>query len=385
MKKRVIVICAVIPLLLTLISCKRVPQKTAEHEFYGTVLAYVDNSVTVAPLEDEEEIKTAGKITFSRENLPDINAQMGEVVLIKYNGEIRETYPAQIDVVYWEKRNYTNRQENYTGEWLDKETAEKYDHQPFGDITVTEIYKDCFFAKPVIPMPYIIKLNGSLSEEWRVGDQLEITGENFYYEKEGNRMEADFKTVKRGTFEMQEGMAYKPVIYLYPEEETDVLVKLDINGEFVCTYPEYKDGWCVRARPDGTLTDGKREYNYLYWEAALHTEYDFSEGFCVKGEDTAAFLETALEKLGLTPREANEFIVFWLPQMERNEYNIISFQSDAYTDAAALTVSPAPDTVIRVFMAYKPSGEFANINPQELSAPAREGFTVVEWGGAVNY
>ena len=61
-----------------------------------------------------------------------------------------------------------------------------------------------------------------------------------------------------------------------------------------------------------------------------------SNGFCVKGKDTAVFLEGALEQLGLTRREANEFIVYWLPQMEQNPYNIISFQTDAYTNAAEL-------------------------------------------------
>ena len=43
-----------------------------------------------------------------------------------------------------------------------------------------------------------------------------------------------------------------------------------------------------------------------------------TEGFCVKGEDTAAFLEDALSKLGLNRKEANEFIVYWLPLMEQN-------------------------------------------------------------------
>ena len=60
---------------------------------------------------------------------------------------------------------------------------------------------------------------------------------------------------------------------------------------------------------------------------------------------------------------------------------IISFQSEAYTDAAKLKVVPSPDTVIRVFMAWQASDEFVEIEPQKLSAPVREGFTVIEWGG----
>jgi hypothetical protein len=175
----------------------------------------------------------------------------------------------------------------------------------------------------------------------------------------------------------------KPVIYLYPETETRVTVKLDCDGGLACTYPAYGDGWTVTAAPDGTLRDdGGQTYSYLYWEGAGSWAYDFSRGFCVAGADTAAFLEEALTALGLTRREANEFIVYWLPRMEGNPWNLIAFQGAAYTDRARLEVSPAPDTVIRVFMAWRPLEEAVALEPQDLTAPARAGFTVVEWGGA---
>ena len=111
----------------------------------------------------------------------------------------------------------------------------------------------------------------------------------------------------------------KPVIYLYPEETTSVNVQLELSGELTCTYPAYNGGWQVTAAPDGTLTDvSGQTYSYLYWEGDLIGEPDLSEGFCVPGSETAAFLEDALAQLGLTRREANEFIVYWLPQMECN-------------------------------------------------------------------
>lgn len=174
----------------------------------------------------------------------------------------------------------------------------------------------------------------------------------------------------------------KPVIYLYPEKATGISVELEYNGQLTCTYPTYKNGWTVMATPDGTLTDENGQtYSYLYWEGVTDVEYDFSKGFCVKGTDTAAFLEDALDKLGLNRREANEFIVYWLPLMQENEYNIVSFQTDAYTDAAELKITPAPDTLIRVFMAYKAADEYTELEAQELTAPERRGFTIVEWGG----
>lgn len=56
----------------------------------------------------------------------------------------------------------------------------------------------------------------------------------------------------------------KPVIYLYPEEPTEVTVTLDYSGELTYTYPAYGDGWTVTAYPDGTLIDADgKEYSYL--------------------------------------------------------------------------------------------------------------------------
>ena len=175
----------------------------------------------------------------------------------------------------------------------------------------------------------------------------------------------------------------KPVIYLYPETETRVTVKLDLSGELTCAYPDYDGGWTVTAAPDGTLTDEHgRTYNYLYWEGEGTEAYDFSKGFCVAGSDTAAFLEDALDRLGLTRREANEFLVYWLPRMQDNPYNLIAFQQEAYTESAKLTVSPQPDSVLRVFMAWKPLARPVDIPAQILPGFERRGFTLVEWGGA---
>ena len=174
----------------------------------------------------------------------------------------------------------------------------------------------------------------------------------------------------------------KPVIYLYPEQETTVSVSLDYAGTLTATYPAYENGWTVTAEPDGTLYDENgNEYSYLFGEGENNTDYDFSTGFCVAGADTADFLREKLAEIGLTPREYNEFIVYWLPKIQDNPYNLISFQSERYTDTAKLDIDPTPDSVLRVFMAWKPLSRPKTIEPQAFTPFARDGFTVVEWGG----
>lgn len=182
----------------------------------------------------------------------------------------------------------------------------------------------------------------------------------------------------------------KPVLYLYPEKTMDVSVKLALkDSTFSCTYPDYEKGWNVKAYPSGKLINkaDKREYSYLYWELNSDMKFDFSKGFVVKGSDTAAFLQKTLSQMGLKPKEYNEFIVYWLPRMQNNDYNFISFQGATYTDNVKLKISPKPDSVLRVNMAYKPlSTKKAakvkkTLKPQTFPEFERKGFTVVEWGG----
>ena len=177
--------------------------------------------------------------------------------------------------------------------------------------------------------------------------------------------------------------AGKPIIYLYPEETTDISVDLEYNGDVFVTYPEYHNGWEVTAEPDGTLTnkiDGK-EYSYLFWEGITDVAYDMSKGFVVKGEDTAEFLQEKLSYMGLSSKEYNEFIVYWLPQMIGNPYNLITFQEDIYTENAVLEIQPQPDSIQRVFMAFQGLDKKIEIEEPKIQAFERSGFTVIEWGG----
>lgn len=269
--------------------------------------------------------------------------------------------------------------------WLDKEKATKSEFNFEEDLEILEIHEDYFIAEPIVPLPYVIRINGSISDHWCVGDHVFVSCNNMYYDHEifPQRFEGDLITIAASTFVPDPDVAYKPVIYLYPEEETKVDVSLDLNGELLKSEPLYREGWTVTAKPDGTLinADGMT-YDYLFWEAKLNADYDLSKGFCVKGSETEAFLDEALKKQGLSEKEAEDFKEFWLPIMKKNPYNVISFQTDRYTDAAGLSINPQPDTVIRVFMTYYASDRAVEIPAQELSAPERSGFTVVEWGGS---
>ena len=176
----------------------------------------------------------------------------------------------------------------------------------------------------------------------------------------------------------------KPIIYLYPLEETTINVVLGKPQNLLHTYPKYENSWNVLAKPNGDLIDVKTNRNLysLYWEGINIVKPNMSEGFIVEGKDTIGFLEEKLDLLGLNEREANEFIIYWLPKLERNKYNFIRFQTNKeIADNMPLQITPNPDSIIRVVMEFKGLDSYIDIPEQNIKTPLREGFVVVEWGG----
>ena len=213
--------------------------------------------------------------------------------------------------------------------------------------------------------------------------------ENVYYLLKVNKNitspNVDIKYKEISKEDCDPNMAYKPLIYLYPTVDTKVNVKLGRSEALTSTYPKYKDSWNVLAKPDGELIDDKgRTFYGLYWEGYNTIDVTFEDGFVVGRDNLIPFLEEKLSILGLTEREANEFIIYWLPKLEENEYNLIRFESiDKINKNMPLIINPKPDTVIRILMEYKKADKDTKVKTQALVTPVRKGFTVVEWGGTI--
>lgn len=179
--------------------------------------------------------------------------------------------------------------------------------------------------------------------------------------------------------------AEKPIIYLYPQTEEAVEIKLGFPNKIITSYPKYTNNWKVIAKPNGDLKDinTNRQLYSLYYENENTTNFKVgNEGFIIKGENSAEFLEEKLAILGLTERESEEFIVYWLPKLEANKYNYIRFAtSDEINENMPLEINPSPDTVIRVLMTFKGLDNPIKVKEQQLTTPERNGFVAVEWGG----
>lgn len=180
----------------------------------------------------------------------------------------------------------------------------------------------------------------------------------------------------------------KPVIYLYPTKETEITLQFDFKGKLLTTFPKYEEYWKVIASPNGQLFDTKtqRIYSSLFWDGEIDLpseHYQYTDGFVVAKEDLTTFLIEKMEHIGLNNQETNEFVQFWLPILERNEFNFIHFLVNENCNEISINnVKPKPETTIRVYMEFYGLDQFETIKEQQLPKTNRKGFTLVEWGGA---
>ena len=180
------------------------------------------------------------------------------------------------------------------------------------------------------------------------------------------------------------GINAKPIIYIYPEEDMDLTIKLGNKDLLNYVYPEYNDGWNIHVDKTGKIYDynTKRNYYSLFWDAKDNSIIDLNEGFVVNKKDTTKFLEDKLEYLGLNYKEIEEFIIYWLPILNKNEYNYIRFRTiEEINNYMPLNISVKPDTLIRVSMDFKGLDKKIKVKEQKLQKATRSGFTIVEWGG----
>lgn len=176
----------------------------------------------------------------------------------------------------------------------------------------------------------------------------------------------------------------KPVIYLYPEKETEVYVNVKPTNGISVSEPRIDNGWNVVATPEGQIynrADGKA-YPYLFWEGFAVNFKTPKEGFVIAAKDVEKFFDNKLSILGLNQKEIADFKEFWVPRLSGKTYYFITFIPQAdFDNYAPLTVNPKPNSIIRVFFDYKGLDNKIVVKEQQLLTPERKGFTVVEWGG----
>lgn len=184
------------------------------------------------------------------------------------------------------------------------------------------------------------------------------------------------------TFSPAYGCA-KPVVYLYPEREQQVQVRVGADVKVSDPWYNPSTGWTALARPTGKLTVNGQHFDSLFWEGPGKGEYPaITSGTIVKREQALSTIKRQLAQQGLNAKESQDFIDYWQDKIPNKPYIRLTWLTNKQLDhLAPLAITPKPDTVHRVFLDMTGLDQPIKLPAQKLETVQRKGFTVIEWGG----
>jgi len=176
-------------------------------------------------------------------------------------------------------------------------------------------------------------------------------------------------------------IVYKPNIYIYPNEKTELTVKIDfpMGGNIITSIPEYVNGWNIAVDTNGLIDN---TYSYLFYESNQPDIWQKTAGWTIQNAELESFFRKNMAEYGFYGQEIEDFIDYWIPRLTKYPFYSIYPQTFELIDKVIiLDFSKQPDSVLRLFYVIK--GQ--NILPDKLVEPIidsynREGYFVTEWG-----
>ncbi len=173
-------------------------------------------------------------------------------------------------------------------------------------------------------------------------------------------------------------VVYAPNIYLYPEQDRNVQVRLGFpeGGKVIKSEPEYNNGWHVFVTSQGVI-DSK--YNYLFYEAKIPHLNNYERCWVFSSAELSVKLPELLYNYGFEGREIDDFMEFWLPIL--NKYPYYAFYPQEVDEMISLEITPQPESLLRVLFYVQPFNTMISLpEPVIGQRLERTGFSAVEWG-----
>ncbi|OIO14851.1 hypothetical protein AUJ73_01565 [Candidatus Gottesmanbacteria bacterium CG1_02_37_22] len=197
----------------------------------------------------------------------------------------------------------------------------------------------------------------------------------------------------------------KPAIYLYPEKEAEMNVRLNVDGKITVSDPLYDKnyGWNVKAYPDGRIINKSdniehltllrqgyggqafnRIYPYLYYEADVNGVTLPKAGWVVKNSNLKTQISKIMKDIGFNGQEISDFLSYWLPRLTEKPYYFVSLMPEEMINRKeTLFFSQTPDTLIRARFVFEGLNLPTFVTPLSIPKHTRSGFTVTDWGGTL--
>ncbi len=177
--------------------------------------------------------------------------------------------------------------------------------------------------------------------------------------------------------------ARKPNIYIYPEQNIQLTVKLNfpIGGRVLVSIPEYGNGWNVSVDTSGLINS---YYSYLFYESTQPDIWQRNNGWIIKKSELESFFRANMTDYGFYGQEIQDFIEYWIPRLDNySYYNIYPQTKNLINNAIELGFSLEPDNFLRLFYVIKGIDDMPNYNltkPVIDNSFERDGFFITEWG-----
>lgn len=174
---------------------------------------------------------------------------------------------------------------------------------------------------------------------------------------------------------------YKPNIYLYTEERTEVELTFARPELVTVSIPEYADGWTATAE-NGTVTVDGETYGFLFYEALTNPAlYDYEEAFFIPRDGRAEVLRAILAGYNFTERETADFIEFWDAMLGEDDFLMYPQLTDTIDRTMPLETSVEFAEYFRIWFAFRvfDGQDYAEATPVFFDRTNRN--TLLEWGG----
>lgn len=176
-------------------------------------------------------------------------------------------------------------------------------------------------------------------------------------------------------------MLYKPNIYIYPNEQIQLTVKLDfpIGGKVVTSIPEYGTSWNISVDTNGLIDN---TYFYLFYESTQPDIWQKNYGWFLKKDELESFFRKNMGDYGFRGREIDDFIDYWIPRLNNYAfYSIYPQTKELINNVIQFDFSKQPDNLLRLFYVVKGQNQLENqlIEPT-IDSFMREGYYITEWG-----
>jgi len=178
-------------------------------------------------------------------------------------------------------------------------------------------------------------------------------------------------------------MVYKPNIYIYPEEKSQLTINLNfpMGGMIVKSIPEYGKGWNINVDTNGLIND---KFNYLFYESKQPDIWQESEGWIIKRTDLTKFFNENMSGYGFRGNEILDFTDYWIPRLSGSElYAIYPQDATVINKVIEFEFSKEPDELLRLFYVIKEVNildDILLVKPGNAKLFDRNGYFVTEWG-----